>query len=166
MQDQVRITLIAAIARNGVIGRDNALPWHLPADLAHFKRATMGKPLIMGRRTWESLPGLLPHRSHIVVTHDRAYRAEGAMVAHSLDEAIALAGGAEVTVIGGAQLYALALPRADRLLLTMVDAEIEGDARFPDFDPAQWQELAHERHAPDARNPYPYAFITLVRRGD
>lgn len=163
MRELPRITLIAAVARNGVIGRDNALPWHLPADLAHFKRATLGKPMIMGRRTWESLPGLLPHRSHIVVTHDRAYRAEGALVAHSLDEAIALAGGAEVTVIGGAQLYAQALPLADRLLLTRVDVEAEGDVRFPVLDPREWRELDREDHAADARNPHPYSFVTYAR---
>ena len=158
-----RITLIAAVARNGVIGRDNQLPWRLPADLAHFKRATMGKPMIMGRKTWESLPGLLPHRSHIVVTRDRGYRAQGALVAHTLEEAVALAGGAEVSVIGGAEIYAQALPLADRMLLTMVDVEVDGDVCFPEFDAAQWREVEREAHPADGRNPHPYAFVTLER---
>jgi dihydrofolate reductase len=117
----------------------------------------------MGRRTWESLPGLLPDRTHIVVTRDPAYLAQGAQVVHSLDAALAAAGGEEVFVVGGAELYALALPRAVRLHLTLVDAEVEGDAFFPTIDPAQWREVVREAHAADERHAYPFAFVTMER---
>ncbi len=157
------LTLIAAMAENRVIGRDNAMPWHLPADLAHFKRLTLGKSIIMGRRTWESLPGLLPHRSHIVITRDREYRAQGAMLAHSLAEALQIAGGDEAFIIGGAQLYAQALPLADRLLLTLVHAEITGDTRFPEFGGSEWRQVGCERHAADRRHPYDYSFCEWQR---
>jgi dihydrofolate reductase len=160
------LSLIAAMARNRVIGIDNRLPWHLPADLQHFKATTLGKPMIMGRKTWESLPGLLPGRPHIVVSRDPAYVAEGARVAHTLEQAIALAGGVagEVMLIGGANLYAQALPLADRLYLTLVDADVEGDAWFPAFDEAEWQLESRDDHAPDERNAYPYSFLTYRRR--
>ena len=158
-----RIAIIAALARNRVIGRGNRLPWHLPDDLRHFKRLTLGRPIIMGRRTWESLPGLLPHRTHVVVTRDPDYRAKGAVVVRSLEEALAVAGGEEALVVGGAQLYALALPRASRLYLTLVDAQVEGDAFFPEIDPAAWREVAREPHAADERHAYPFAFVTLER---
>lgn len=160
---QPRIAIIAALARNRVIGRGNRLPWHLPDDLRHFKRLTLGRPIIMGRRTWESLPGLLPDRTHIVITRDAQYRADGAAVVRSLDEALAAAGGEEALVVGGAQLYALALPRASRLYLTLVEAEVEGDAFFPEIDPAAWREVAREPHAADERHAYPFAFVTLER---
>ena len=159
------LTLIAAMAENRVIGRDNTLPWHLPADLAHFKKHTSGKTILMGRRTWESLPGLLPHRSHIVLTRSADYRAEGVMIAQSFTEALRLAGGDEVFVIGGAQLYAQALPLADRLLLTLVHAEIEGDARFPEFDESSWERVGCVRHPADGRNPYDYSFCEWRRSG-
>ena len=153
------------MADNRVIGRDNGLPWRLPADLSHFKALTMGKPMIMGRLTWESLPGLLPGRRHIVVTRDRAYSAEGCLIAHSLDEALAAAGEAEeVMVVGGAMLYREALPRADRIYLTLVHGEFAGDARFPEFDLSGWHEASRESHEPDDRNPHPYTFVTLLRR--
>jgi dihydrofolate reductase len=160
------LSLIAAMARNRVIGIHNQLPWHLPADLQHFKALTLGKPMIMGRKTWESLPGLLPGRPHIVVSRDPHYHAEGAQVAHSLAEAVERAGelGDEVMVIGGANLYAQALPLADRLYLTLVDIEPDGDAWFPAFDPADWQLDGREDHARDQRNPYPYSFLSY-RRG-
>jgi dihydrofolate reductase len=159
------LSLIAAMARNRVIGIDNKLPWHLPADLQHFKATTLGKPMIMGRKTWESLPGLLPGRPHIVVSRDPGYVAEGAQVADSLEAAIALAGelADEAMIIGGANLYAQALPLADRLYLTLVDAELEGDAWFPDFDEDDWRLDAREDHAPDDRNPYPYRFLSYTR---
>jgi dihydrofolate reductase len=160
---QPRIAIIAALASNRVIGRGNRLPWHLPDDLRHFKRLTLGRPIIMGRRTWESLPGLLPHRTHVVVTRDPDYRAKGAVVVRSLEEALAVAGGEEALVVGGAQLYALALPRASRLYLTLVDAQVEGDAFFPEIDPAAWREVAREPHAADERHAYPFAFVTLER---
>ena len=152
------------MARNRVIGRDNALPWHLPADLKHFKALTMGKPIIMGRRTWESLPGLLPGRRHIVVTRDSHYIAEGAEIVHSLDEAVAAAGHAdEVMIVGGASLYAKALLLADRIHLTLVDAEVEGDVFFPPWNSAEWVETASDAHQPDDRNAFGYRFVTLER---
>jgi dihydrofolate reductase len=161
--DTPRIAVVAAVARNRVIGRGNRLPWHLPDDLRHFKRLTLGRPIVMGRRTWESLPGLLPDRTHIVVTRDPAYRAPGAQVVHSLDAALAAAGDEEVFVVGGAELYALAVPRAVRLYLTLVDAEVEGDVFFPKIDPAQWREVTREPHAADERHAYPFAFVTMER---
>ena len=132
---KTRLTIIAAMARNRVIGKDNRLPWYLPADLQHFKKITMGKPMIMGRRTWESLPGLLPGRRHIVITRDLAYKADGAEVAHSLEQAIQLAGDVEeIMLVGGANLYAQALDIADRMQLTEIDLDVDGDAWFPEFE--------------------------------
>ena len=158
------ISLIVAMANNGVIGRDNRLPWRLPADLAHFKRVTMGKPMIMGRKTWESLPGLLPGRRHIVITRDQAYQAEGCTLAHSLDEALEAAGNVpEVMVVGGGTIYKESLPRADRLYLTQVDLEVEGDAHFPEIDFSQWRELKRETHAADDSNPHSCIFLELER---
>jgi dihydrofolate reductase len=160
----MRLALIAALDRNGLIGRDNALPWHLPADLQHFKRTTLGKPILMGRKTWESLGRPLPGRHNIVLTRDPGYRVEGATVVTSLDAALAAAGDAdEVMVIGGAALYATLLPRADRLYLTRIDAAFAGDAWFPEIALDEWREVARETHAPDERNPYPYTFVTLER---
>lgn len=163
------LSVIAAMARHRVIGRDNALPWHLPADLQHFKATTLGKPMIMGRKTWESLPGLLPGRPHIVITRDPDYHAEGAQIAHSLPQAINLAAAhmgatGELMLIGGANLYAQALPLADRLYLTEVDAEVEGDAWFPDVDLSDWSLVSREDHVADARNRYPYRFLSYQRR--
>lgn len=159
-----RLALVAAVADNGIIGRANRLPWHLPADLAHFKRLTLDKPILMGRRTWESLPGLLPRRQHIVLSRDPAYRAEGCTLVHSLDEAITAAGPVdELFIVGGAALYAEALPRADRLYLTLVHAQIEGDARFPAWDPADWTETERVERPADGRNPIPMTFLTLDR---
>lgn len=164
MKPLPNLSIIAALSDNRVIGRDNALPWRMPADLAHFKRLTMGKPIVMGRRTWESLPGLLPHRTHIVVSRDRDYRLEGGFVVHSIEEAIEFAGDAdELMVVGGANLYAQTLPMASRLYLTFVHGQFDGDTRFPDYEPADWREVARETHAADARNPYPYSFVTLQR---
>ena len=159
------LSIIAAIAENGIIGQDNRLPWHMPADLAHFKRLTMGKPIIMGRRTWESLPGLLPYRTHIVVTRDPAYEAPGGFVVHSLQEAIDFAGDAdELMVVGGAMLYAEALPIASRLYLTYIHCRVDGDALFPCFEGSKCRELSCERHEADHRNPHSYSFVTLERR--
>ena len=165
MEPLPNLSLIVAMTANGVIGRNNGLPWRLPADLAHFKRLTMGKPIIMGRRTWESLPGLLPHRTHVVLSRDCDYPVNGAFLVHSLDEALATFGDVEeLMVIGGADLYAQALPLASRIYLTQVHAEVEGDVHFPQLDLSLWQEVAREDHAADARNPHPYSFVTLERR--
>ena len=146
-----------ARAENGVIGRDGALPWRIPADLKRFKAMTLGKPMVMGRKTFESFPSPLPGRRHIVLTRDRGWQAEGAEVAHTPDEALALAGEGEVAVIGGAEVFALLLPRADRIALTEVNGAPAGDTVVPPFPPAEWQEAAREDH--DG-----YSFVTLDRR--
>ena len=160
------LSIIAAVARNRVIGRNNRLPWRLPADLQHFKRITMGKPMIMGRKTWESLPGLLPGRRHIVVTRDPNYHAEGADVSHILDQALSLAGDVnEIMLVGGANLYAQAMALTSRLYLTEIDTEVEGDAWFPEFAPAEWREVSREAHPADGQNPYSYTFRILERDG-
>jgi len=151
--------------RNGVIGRDNALPWRLPDEMAHFRRVTIGKPVVMGRRTWESLRKPLAERTNIVVTTQRDYAPAGAKVVHSLDQAWAMAEPAEeACVIGGSTLYVEALPLADTIYLTEVDAEVEGDTLFPAFDRSQWQETEVARHAADERHAYPFRILELHRR--
>lgn len=155
------ITLILARARNGVIGIDGKLPWHLPADLKRFKALTMGKPMVMGRKTFDSFPSPLPGRRHIVLTRDRDWSAPGAEVTHTPDEALALAGEGEIAVIGGAEIFALFLSRADRIELTEVGYAPEGDAIVPDFD-AQWQSITCEDHAAEGDRPA-YRFVTLTR---
>lgn len=159
------LTLIVARARNGVIGRDNQLPWRLPEDLAHFKRTTMGRPIVMGRKTWESIGRPLPGRRSLVVSRDPHYGAPGAEVVSSLDEALArTAAEPEVFVIGGAQLYAAAASRAQRLVLTQIDADFEGDAHFAAPDPAHWHEVAREHHGPAAGRAWGFDFVTYERR--
>jgi len=157
------ITLVVARAQNGVIGRAGKLPWHIPADLKRFKALTMGSVMVMGRKTFDSLPGLLPGRRHVVLTRDLQWQAHGAEVAHSTEEALRLAGGAPVSVIGGADIYGLTLPYAGRVYLTEVHADIEGDAFMPPLDPADWKETARERHEPDAAD-HPFSLVTLERR--
>ncbi|HMC91602.1 MAG TPA: dihydrofolate reductase [Allosphingosinicella sp.] len=156
------ITLVVARAENGVIGRDGGLPWHLPADLKHFKALTTGTAMVMGRRTFESLPGLLPGRRHIVLTRDESWSAKGAERAGSVAEAIALAAGPRVSVIGGAEIFQLFMPIADRIELTEVHASVEGDTMLPPLDRSHWQEAARETHAADGDHPA-YSFVTLVR---
>lgn len=155
------ISFHLARAANGVIGRDGGLPWRLPADLKRFKAQTMGKPMIMGRKTFESFPSPLPGRRHIVLTRDRDWRAEGAEVAHTPAEALALAGDGDVAVIGGAEVFALFLPRADTIELTEVHIDAEGDATVPPFGLA-WRETAREDHPSEAGRPA-YSFVTLER---
>ena len=158
------LTLIAAVAKNGVIGRDNALPWQLPEDLRRFKVLTTGQAVIMGRKTWESLPAKfrpLPDRLNIVVTRNPDYRAEGAMVVASLAAALDASNGRMPFVIGGAELYAHALPLAQRLELTEIDADIEGDAHFPDWDRRQWREAARATHRAEAG--WNYSFVSYER---
>ena len=162
------INLIFARARNGVIGKDNQLPWHLPEDLAHFKRTTLGQPVIMGRKTWDSLPPKfrpLPGRTNLVVTRQADWQAAGATVAHSLAQAQDLCDPAqEVWVIGGAEIYAQALPYARKAVITEIDLTVEGgDAFAPQFG-SQWQETAREDHV--SAQGLPYRFITLERKGD
>jgi dihydrofolate reductase len=157
------VTLVVARAINGVIGRDGRLPWHIPADLKRFKALTMGSAMLMGRRTFDSLPGLLPGRRHIVLTRDRSWSADGAEVSRDVDSALALAGSGRVTVIGGAEIFDLLLPRADRIELTEVLAEIEGDTRMPDpRSGGAWRETWSEDHQPDGDRPG-FRFVTLER---
>ena len=159
------LSLVAAVAENGVIGRANALPWRLPADLAHFRQLTLDKPILMGRRTWESLPGLLPRRQHLVLTRDPGYRAEGCLLVRSLAAAIAAVGPVpELMIVGGASLYAEALPLAERLHLTLVHASVAGDVSFPRWDPAAWREVSRVERAADERNPHDMTFLELRRR--
>lgn len=167
----MKVALIWAMSRNRVIGRNNALPWHLSEDLRYFKRVTFGKPVIMGRKTWESIGRPLPGRTNIVVTRDENFQAEGVKVVHSLEQAIALAeniafldGVDEAIVMGGAEIYALALPSAQRLYLTQIHAEVEGDASFPELDLSAWQEVAREDHPATGPNPYDYSFIIYDRK--
>lgn len=162
------LTLIAALARNGVIGRDNTLPWRIPEDLQRFKALTLGHPVIMGRKTWNSLGRPLPGRQNIVISRDPAYEATGAITATSLTQAVAQARAqttaqakAEIFIIGGAEIYQLALPQAQRLQLTQIEADIEGDAYFPSFDCTQWRETWREAH--QTAEGLRYAFVTYER---
>jgi dihydrofolate reductase len=158
-------SLVVAVSRNGVIGRDNRLPWRLPADLAYFKRVTLGKPVVMGRRTWESIGKPLPGRLNIVVTSDASYQAPGATVVGSLDAAWLAAGDApEVAVIGGRRIFEETLPIADRIHFTEVEADVEGDTYFPRLDRSQWRETEVERHEADARHDHPFRILVLDRR--
>lgn len=157
------ITLIVARAQNGVIGRDGKLPWHLPADLKRFKTLTMGSVMVMGRKTFDSLPGLLPGRRHVVITRDRSWSARGAEVGHSVDDAIRLAGESTISVIGGADIFGLFLPLARRLELTEVLADTPGDTRIDDpRDGGQWRETFREDH-PAADGRPGFRFLTLER---
>lgn len=160
---QMKIALVVAMSRNRVIGRDNALPWHAPEDLRHFKRLTTGKAVIMGRKTYESIGKPLPNRLNIVITRDRAFHAGGVVNAYGIDEALRLAEesmlGPEAMVIGGAQIFELVLPVADRIYLTELDIEVEGDTFLPPLDPGQWREAERIRHG----GPPPMSFVTLDR---
>jgi dihydrofolate reductase len=155
------IFLVVAVAANGVIGANGAMPWHIPEDFRRVKMLTMGKPLVMGRKTFESLPGILPGRRHIVITRDGGWQAEGAEVAGSLEQALALANAPHIAIFGGAQIYALALPRANRIEMTEVHAEIPGDTHMPPLG-AGWQEVWREEHAAESGRPA-FAFVTLRR---
>ena len=161
--DRPRITIVVARARNGVIGRDGTLPWHLPADLKRFKALTMGSVMIMGRRTFESLPGLLPGRRHIVLTRDPAWQAEGAEVAHDVEEALGLAPSEPVSVIGGAEIFKAFVPLADRIELTEVLEDVPGDTFIADLrDSGAWRDVSSEDHpAVDGRPAF--RFVTLEK---
>ena len=161
--ERPRITLVLARACNGVIGRDGKLPWHLPADLKRFKTLTMGSVMVMGRKTFDSLPKLLPGRRHIVLTRAPQWRAEGAEVAHDIDEALKLAGGEPVSVIGGADIFGLFLPLADRIELTEVLADVPGDTFFDDPRASgDWRETFSEGHPAEEGRPA-FRFVTLAR---
>jgi dihydrofolate reductase len=159
-----KIAIVVAMADNRVIGRDNRLPWHLPADLRHFRQVTVGKPVVMGRKTHESIGRPLPERTNIVVTRDRSYQAQGCIVVHSIESALKAAGDREeVMVIGGTDFYQQLLPKADCIYLTLVHTQFEGDARFPELDEREWREVERTDCAPDEKNPWPYSFIRLER---
>lgn len=161
------LSLVVAVARNGVIGRNNRLPWRLPDDLAYFKRVTMGHPVVMGRRTHESIGKPLSGRKNVVVTRDPHYHAPGCTVVTSLDAAWEAAGdAAEVCVIGGTSLFAESLPKADRIHLTEVQAEVEGDTFFPPFDRREWTEREVARHPADERHEFPFRIVVLDRAGE
>ena len=163
----MKISMIAAMAHDRVIGKDNQMPWHLPADLAHFKRVTLGKPVLMGRKTFESIGRPLPGRRNLVISRNPDYQAEGIEVVGSVEAALALLAGSsveELMVIGGGHLYAEMLPSADCLYLTRIDLAVEGDTRFPAFDDGQWQRIDCESHPADEKNPHPYSFETWQRR--
>jgi dihydrofolate reductase len=157
------ITIVLARAINGVIGKDNGLPWHIPGDLRRFKRLTMGSAMIMGRKTFDSLPGILPGRRHIVMTRDSGWNVDGVEVAHDVDSAIAAAGDEPISVIGGAAIFELFEPIADKIELTEVIAEIDGDVSMPDLRSSErWREVAYEDHLPTGETPA-WRTVTLVR---
>ena len=160
----MQLALIAAVSRNRVIGIDGQLPWHLPADLKQFRALTLGKPVIMGRATYESIGRPLPKRLNIVVSSNPNFSAPGCSTAQNLAQAIELAGDAgEVMIIGGQSLYQEALPRADRLYLTEVDTTVIGDRHFPEYPLDQWREHSRECHRADETNPHDYCFVALQR---
>ncbi|SHI91074.1 dihydrofolate reductase [Hymenobacter daecheongensis DSM 21074] len=160
------IALVVAAAQNGVIGRDNQLIWHLPADLKHFKQLTTGHPIIMGRRTFEAIGKPLPYRTNIIVTRQAEWQQPGCEVAHSVPGALELARTFDenIFVIGGGEIYRQALPAADVVYLTEVHHDFEGDATFPELSPLEWREENRERHEPDAKHAYAFSFVTLRRR--
>ncbi|MFQ2149489.1 type 3 dihydrofolate reductase [Aeromonas jandaei] len=163
----MKISMIAAMAHDRVIGKDNQMPWHMPADLAHFKRVTLGKPVLMGRKTFESIGRPLPGRRNLVISRNPDYQADGIEVVGSVEAALALLADnevAEVMVIGGGHLYAELLPKADCLYLTRIELEVEGDTRFPAFADEQWQCVERETHQADEKNPHPYRFETWLRK--
>jgi dihydrofolate reductase len=161
-----RISIIVAMDENGLIGARNGLPWRLPNDLKHFKRTTLGKPVLMGRKTWESLGKPLPERQNLVMSRDTAFHPDGAKIVRTLDGALRLAeadGFEELMVIGGAQVYALALPRADTLYLTRVHARFEGDTWFPAVSWSEWLRESVEPQPADEKNPFPHSFEVWQR---
>lgn len=162
----MKISLIAAVAENGVIGHGGDLIWRLPADMRFFRQTTTGHHVLMGRKTWESIGKPLRDRTNVVITRCTDYEASGCTIVHSLDDALEVArqaGETEAFVIGGSEIYALALPLADRLYLTRIHHSFEGDTVFPRLDPTQWVESSHEEHEPDEKNAYRYAFTVLDR---
>ncbi len=166
----IKVSLIVAVTENGIIGKDNDMPWKISSDLQYFKKHTMHKPIIMGRKTFESIGKPLAGRVNIVITRDHAFEAEGVITAHSVEMALEVAknmaevkGQKEVMVIGGAQIYELCLPEADRLYLTRIHANIEGDTYFPDLNPDEWLEYSSERHVAGEKDSHDYSFIILDR---
>jgi dihydrofolate reductase len=161
-----RISIVAALARNRAIGRDNAMPWRLPEDLKRFKRLTLGHAVIMGRRTFESIGSPLPGRDNIVITRSSDWSRPGCLAVRSLEAALAATGAArDAFVIGGAQIYALAMPLAQRLYMTEIARDFEGDAFFPEFDHSQWREVSRERYTAGGPEVFDYAFVVYDRTG-
>ncbi|WP_299754418.1 dihydrofolate reductase [uncultured Pontibacter sp.] len=161
------IAIVVAAAENNVIGKDNDLIWYLPADLKHFKRLTMGHPMIMGRKTYEAIGKPLPGRTSIIITSQIDYHADGCIVVHSLEEAIAKGkelDAEQVSIIGGANVYRQALPYTDKVYLTRVHHTFDGDAYFPELPENKWQVVEQEQHEPDEKNKYSYTFLTLERK--
>ncbi len=161
------ISAIAAIGENRVIGKDNKMPWHLPADLKHFKAVTMGKPILMGRKTYQSIGRPLPGRTNIIITRDKDFHAPGCIVVTSLADAIATAsqqGANEIFIIGGAEVYKQLLPATDRIYLTVIHHDFDGDTFFPEIKQNEWKEVEHEDFSADAENPYSYSFLRLDKR--
>lgn len=159
------LSLIAAMSNNRVIGKNNTLPWHLPADLKHFKNMTLGKPIIMGRRTFESIGKPLPGRQNIIMTRDKNYHATGCTIIHSFEQIKSSTDAPEIMVIGGAELYTQLLSQAQRLYLTFIHADFEGDRYFPEWQTNQWQEISREDHLKDEQNNYDYTFVTFEKNG-
>jgi len=164
MQNGKAITIIAAMARNRAIGFESRMPWHLPGELRHFKETTWGKPIVMGRKTWESIGRVLPGRQNIVVTRNGGYLAKGCFVVQSLPLAVEEAEGDEVMIIGGGQLYRQALPEAGRMVLTLVDCSPHADTWFPEWNEDEWQEISRRSQALDKNNKLAYDVIELIRR--
>jgi dihydrofolate reductase len=164
LQSEPRITIIAALGRNCAIGLDGRMPWHLPDELKHFKKVTMGKPVIMGRKTFESIGMALPGRQNIVVSRNPELAIEGCDVAGSLEQALEIADGEEVMIIGGGELYRLALPLASRMHLTVVDCEPEADTWFPEWGRSEWEQLSSEHHPADDRHQYAFEMQEWRRR--
>lgn len=164
MKQKPSFSIVVAMDRNGAIGNKGDLPWHQRADLQHFKAITMGKPILMGRRTHDSIGRALPGRHNIVLTRDRNYQpAAGCRVVHDLDSALATTDSKEVMIVGGEDVFAATLPRAEKIYLTEIDAEVEADTFFPEFDRNNWRETSREFHPADEQNDYPYSFVELVR---
>ena len=164
----MKLSIIVAMAENRVIGRENDLPWRLPADLRYFKSKTLGKPCLMARKTFESLGGALRGRTNIVLTRNELYTAEGAHVVNTIEEGLKIAerylgDDEEIMILGGATLYEEILPRVDRLYITEVHESFDGDTRFPEFDRSEWKETSREDHPADEANAYPYSFVLLDR---
>lgn len=158
------LALIVATDERGLIGKDNDLPWYLSADLQYFRKVTMGKPIIMGRNTYESIGRALPDRHNIVITKKKIFKAEGCTIVNSTEQALLAAADAqEVIIMGGASLYAQLLPQADKLYLTLVHAKLEGDTWFPEWNKNDWFEQSREDHLADDKNEYPYSFIVYTR---
>ena len=164
----MKVAMIAAMANGRVIGKDNAMPWHLPADLKFFKKATLGKPVIMGRKTFESIGRPLPKRHNIVITRDKNYQAQGVDVVHSKAEALSMAGDVdEVVIIGGGNIYQQFMSQVDELYLTFIDLDVEGDAHFPDYNEyGQWEQVWQQAHSKAQGEPYDYQFARFIKQAD